>query len=327
MRASKMEHTNLLLQGRFEDMAANMEERERLYGLPRSRSDHRLPFHSVASRWLYQFWIFAYKAAKDWSPTSQTWTIFDLELQDLDESSLHPSPGSPLLQYRRDDTQDRSCVSVPLPSQLCDWSIHVDPENYVDPSTETDAEQTIVCDQPRFEDHPRHGLETNQFSTISVEDVPLGVSDVVQAARLSPHEMIRESFSFAIMARNWNLVETLLTRACQEDVNLASVFPLHLATSYLDGAAQCCNILDLLLQYRAYSGLMVYHNDLGHTVLDNLILTVLQSHARDLPGTFGQYLKRESRFSGIEVGHLWTLGCRFAVFASSFGVWQIQYSS
>ena len=155
-------------------------------------------------------------------------------------------------------------------------------------------------DQPHFDQHLRFGLETNQFSTISVDEVPLGVSEIVKAATLSPHEMIIESLCFAIMARNFDLVETLVGRAKTEQVDLASSYPLHIATSYLDGGTQCCNILDLLLQ-SIHHKQALYRNEQGHTVLDNLILTTLQSHAKELPGIFDHVLKREARFSGMEV--------------------------
>ena len=214
---------------------------------------------------------------------------------------MHPSPSSPSLIDRDYKDPDISTSTVLLPSQLCKWSVHTQEVEYAeDQDGEAPTSLPTVNSQPDFDHYLRVGLETNAFSTIPVDEVPLGVSEIVQAAILSPNEMIIESFCFAVMARNFDLVVDLVGRARKEGVDLAPSYPLHIATSYLDGGTQCCNILDFLLQssdrVRA-----LYRNEQGHTVLDNLILTILQSHAQDLPGIFDQSLKREARFSGFEV--------------------------
>jgi hypothetical protein len=50
-----------------------------------------------------------------------------------------------------------------------------------------------------------------------------------------------------------------------------------------------------------YSLRKLYTNELGHTVLDNLMISILKSHTDCLPGTVDEAFNKQKRFSGEEV--------------------------
>lgn len=75
-----------------------------------------------------------------------------------------------------------------------------------------------------------------------------------------------------------------------------------IATSYLDGARTCCNMFGIVSTY--FSGARmteVYVNELGHTIIDNLLISILKSHSSAKPFVVDQAWKDNPRFCGEEV--------------------------
>jgi hypothetical protein len=88
------------------------------------------------------------------------------------------------------------------------------------------------------------------------------------------------------------------------DIHLHDIFPLHLASSYLDGAKTCCKVFDQIvlgMPTGEASVRKLYVNHLNHTVLDNLMIAILKAHTSCTPVMVDEAFKKENRFAGEEV--------------------------
>jgi hypothetical protein len=261
------------------------------------------------SKWLYQYWLFSFSTCKYWGQGPRHWTAHDLLFEEYDTTEFRSSANTPAAIEHQvgldggesEDTQ---------PSRFCRYAIHV--VHNVDDSIEShgggadlDEGWPAAWTEPPIEERLRDGLENNDFSNVAKETLPLCIPSIVQATVKSPGELLEESFSFAVMARNQELVATIMRRARDAEIELSSTYPLHIATSYLDGGKNCCNILDTILQARLSSGwgsaAKLNVNEHQHTVLDNLMLTILKGHSRTPLEEVDQSLRREARFAGCEV--------------------------
>ena len=201
------------------------------------------------------------------------------------------------------------------PSALCRWSIHVRPIAYEripspPPSPTGDFDLDDEESWPRW---PRstnsdeyteklcQNLESNDFSGVKVGDLPVAVDHIARAARSSPTELLAEALGFSIMSRNVDLVTDLLEKIETEKTEIAGLYPFHLAATYLDGSKTCCRIFDKLVGGIALSPRKLYVNELGHTVLDQLMIAILKAHTSSLPSVVDVIFKRESRFEGEDV--------------------------
>ena len=214
--------------------------------------------------------------------------------------------------------------TVPCPSSLCRWAIHVKNEEYERvPSPPPDHEQRFdpydeatwqawpLSEQKvGFQQQLQYGLESNDFSNLKQDQLPIAVAQVAKAVHRSPDEMLKESLGFSIMGRNLDLVRDILDQMAAAKVDITEVHPLHIATSYLDGSKTCCLVLDLLCCHRfnyhlnlplAFWIRKLHTNHLGHTVLDNLMIAVLKAHSSCRPGTVDKTWAQEKRFVGEDV--------------------------
>lgn len=204
---------------------------------------------------------------------------------------------------------------IPKPSSLCRWSIHIEVEDY-QPVPSPPPEHDYFEEQeeknwtqwpeswslPPFEDRLRTGLESNNFSSIESDHLPVAISQLATAAERSPNELLQEALGFAIMGRNADLVEELLGRMEESDVSSWELYPLHLAISYLDGSKSCCTILSHLSLNLSFNSLRKCSvNELGHTILDNFMIAILKGHTSLVPGAIDDALKGQTRFAGEEV--------------------------
>lgn len=154
-----------------------------------------------------------------------------------------------------------------------------------------------------FHEKLRYGLETNDFSHLRVDHLPLEIKQVTKAAENSPQELSGEALGFSIMSRNIELTIQTLDKALMAGVDIGDIYPFHIATSYLDGSKTCCNLLDALVFTESpnCSIRKLYTNHLGHTVLDSLMTTILKGHLSCAPGLVDRAWKKEKRFAGAEV--------------------------
>jgi hypothetical protein len=276
------------------------------------------------STWLYQFWLFSFRTAKNWGRGPRNWTADLLGFDNFQETIPNLSPNTHGLTDTPNDTMHspRSIAASDVaraylpPSSLCRWAIHINQAPY-EPLPEPPAEETYnPYDEgtwkawegsykgPSFDETLRNGLESNDFSTLRASELPIAVPHVARAARQSPEELLVEAFEFSIMGRNSRLILDLSQKLdVVAEPNLEGLYPFHLATSYLDGSRTCCNVLDLLISTLppSVSLRQTYTNNLGHTILDNLMIAILRSHTSIVPGLVDDIWQKEKRFVGGEV--------------------------
>ncbi|OQV06695.1 hypothetical protein CLAIMM_11235 [Cladophialophora immunda] len=249
-----LDRARLFLHGRFDDLAKTMKDAEK----------------ATMSTWLYQFWMFAFMTSKHWGKGPRDWTSYTLEFDVYKRLGQHPSPASPALIASSpvEVNAHEDNPEIRMPSQLCRWSIHIGEEqsyDWVDADDGPGNEHPQAREQPPLEERLQNALENNDFSNIGTERLPLAISQIVRAVKKSPKELILESFSFSIMARNEQLLDEMLEKVFEAGIDVKPAYPLHIATSYLDGSSTCCNILNLLC-----GGLprlqSFYTNDHGHTM-------------------------------------------------------------
>jgi hypothetical protein len=283
------------------------------------------------STWLYQFWLFSFRTAKNWGRGPRNWTSDLLGFDNFQETISNLSPNTHELASTPDGVihSPRNVAgsaitwAYPPPSPLCRWAIHVKQEDYeplpgppaeviCNPSDESTWKEWEATPQAlSFDETLRNGLESNDFSNLRAADLPVAVPLIAKAARASPEELLVEALGFSIMGRNTvlidqlidQLLDQLLNRPLDYEVPFAGLYPFHLATSYLDGSRTCCNVLDLLISALPLSISLrrTYTNDLGHTILDNLMIAILRSHTSCVPAVVDDVWQKEKRFTGEEV--------------------------
>jgi hypothetical protein len=269
-------------------------------------------------KWLNQFWLFGFQTAKNWGRGPRHWTADTLGFNYHRGSgtlSLPSTPGLNAESPRASDPGEKGPKVGIKPSQLCRWSIHVRDVDYEEvPSPPGDDEYDDGQNENSWKEWPQSwanhrieekivdALQTNSFSSLSVDELPFSTAKVASAASKSPNEILVETVGFSIIAGNLDLLDTLLLEAQNKAVDLSSLYPVHLAISYLRGSKTCCNVLDLLysLPYEIRPSKSPY-NSLGHTTIDNLMITILKSHTSTTPGFVDRALATESRFVGEEV--------------------------
>lgn len=265
--------------------------------------------------------MFGFKTAKFWGRGPRNWTAETLgfsnspsilSMQSPISTTMHLSAApSPAVDSPESSHLSTSGGDPSKPTPLCRWSIHVFQEDYEEipcasesesESAETDGniskDWPLAWHQPSFDQKLSNNLESNDFSSMNAYELPIAVEAVAKAAQNSSKEIFEEALGFAIMARNPELVCELLRKKRREKYDISSLNPCHLATTYLDGSKSCCQILALLLEFGARQ---TFTNPAGHTVLDNLMITILKSHTSVPPGKIDDALKSLSHFPGEEV--------------------------
>lgn len=273
---------------------------------------------------MYQFWLFSFKTAKHWGRGPQDWTAEILGLDDYRQRTVISisSPSTPGMSVDvpasqttpgEDEVVDATTSSAKMkPSSLCQWSTHIDdcieyeslpysPCSPPDYSNLEDEESWPTWpashDSKKFTEKLSDGLESNSFSNVGTGDLPIAIGQIVKAARRSTAELLQEALGFSIMSRNAELTSQLL----EDELDLDGLYPFHLAVTYLDGSKTCCNILNTLEQMCSLSLRKLYINNLGHTILDHLMISILKAHTSCLPSVVDVIYKKEKRFEGEEV--------------------------
>ncbi|KAK8044160.1 hypothetical protein PG993_004184 [Apiospora rasikravindrae] len=296
-----------LLDGRYSDFLGHMTTKERKSVIPYA--------------WLDQFWYFSFKTFKHWGKGPRYWTANMLQFDDPLNLVTSPStPGAITSSHEHAlsvDSTSRDGHGLFQPTALCRWSIH-NPEGlfYETPSPPTEPSDEYDINNPdewpwwpresppaNPITHLQEALRTNEFSNIDVDQLPLSSTQVAKAAARSPEELLVESVGFAIMARNIDLLGDLLQRnEKSDDFKLRKLYPFHLAASYLDGASTCCGIMNTLaggtMAHNKIKNLFI--NNLGHTVLDSLMMTILKAHSSCSPEVVNNKFRGQRQFAGAE---------------------------
>jgi hypothetical protein len=279
------------------------------------------------STWLYQFWLFSFKTAKHWGRGPRFWNQVNLGFDKYQETALISAPDTPA----RCDAGGASNQADSLPPQqqealqpinLCRWSVHTREIAYSEDDADIDqsAFSRGRVDDPdneqEWRDWPkswhqhtlpaklRENLESNDFSDLDVNCLPMGVSQVLKTTPRAENDLLREAFSFSILSRNVHLALDLATKLREGKEEVSDLHFYHLATSYIDGAKTCCNLFDGLVRGFTSTKNCIENsrtNELGHTILDNLMIAILKSHTICTPGSVEQRWMQEHRFRGEEV--------------------------
>lgn len=279
------------------------------------------------SNWLYQFWFHGFKTAKHWGRGPRRWTADLLGFDSISVLSPAPLPVSPRIDFgattfqlapaRFPESPKMRTRTVHAPSQLCRWSIHCaefayeplvsrtpSPEPDVDPLDERSWKDWPIS----LEQQPCHqrlfdSLARNDFSDIKAKDLPIAVPPIVKTLEGPNDRLLEEAFGFGVMARNAQVLIDLAKEIETDDAKkkIEKLYPLHLATSYLDGSKTCCSILSTLLELSSVSTNLISRNKMGHTIFDNLIMVILKAHTCVTPGKVDGNFRNEKRFPGEEV--------------------------
>ncbi|KAK7943591.1 uncharacterized protein PG986_012704 [Apiospora aurea] len=277
-----------LLEGRYGDFLGNMSTKER----------------RISIAWLDQFWYFSFKTFKHWGKGPRYWTSTMLQFDDL--LNMASSPNTPGAITSSHEHASSVYGASPdgnghlKPVALCRWSIHISDEALFygeAPSTPTEPSDQYDVNNPdgwpswpkesppaNPVTHLQEALHTNAFSNIEVDQLPLSSTQVAKAAARSPEELQVESVG-------------------SDDFKLKKLYPFHLAASYLDGARSCCGIMNTLVRdTTAHNKIKsLFTNNLGHTVLDALMMTILKGHSSCSPEVVDGEFRGQQQFAGAEV--------------------------
>jgi hypothetical protein len=282
----------------------------------------------VLTTYLYQFWLFSFHTAKYWGFGPTHWNADLLEFdrfKDRDRAP-HSSSDTPMTNAgtpgtfvtpRSEDSSGNAGNLPNKPSTLCRWTIRAairtryegEDEKEEDPEAITRADSNE--DLPRwpsghrqtFEEKLQAALGNNSFSTLDPKGLPMAMTKIAKATRSSPRELLQESFAFSLVARNEKIFWALLSRVSDYSFEDTGIYPFHLLTSFLDGSKTCCNLFDSTLNNLAEQTRIdrIYVNNHGHTVLDNLFISILKGHTNCLPDTVDDKFSKTKRFTGEEV--------------------------
>ncbi|CAM1511898.1 Fc.00g094110.m01.CDS01 [Cosmosporella sp. VM-42] len=296
-----LDRADLFIQGRYQDLLMQLGQRER----------------RVVSNWLHDFWIHSFMTAKYWGRGPENWTPALIEAKSLGAIDFESASPTAILGWASATSPGHadSIAAIDPPTQLCRWSIHyfstMRYESVPSPPRESRQEQdiedestwapwTMTHDTPTFAQRMTSALSENSFSRINQEDLPLSTSSIIDAVARSEDQIEADSWAFAIMARNTN---SLLGVCDFQPATLKNLYPFHLAAAYLDGAKDCCLTLESLMSTLEGENSLApnYKNDLGHTVLDSLMINILRSHTSVTPGMVCEALGDKGRFPGEDV--------------------------
>src|SRR5579871_15222 len=273
------------------------------------------------SIWMYQNWLHEYKTAKYWGHGPKEWiqdVIGHIDVQFIDSNSLLFFPGNDpteLNPLQDDVTNEEDCCPETYPrkailgltanlksrpDQLCFWSIHDRDSDFDGASEEDWAPEKSVSFVP-FSKKLILNLQSNNFSSIPETSLHISVPHVLKESDELSEQFLLESVRVAIMGHNQKLLNDLLSQIQESDLDIAEIFPFHLAATYLDGAATCCYIFDCLVHKTNDLLRSNYVNDLGHTVLDTLMITILRSHSACPPERYQSMFHGQNQFPGEEI--------------------------
>ena len=273
------------------------------------------------STWMYQFWLFSFKTAKHWGRGPQDWTA---DILGFHKYRARRAIGGSVPCTPSDSAETPAAShSTPAndagpgfktePTPLCRWSIHCAHIRYQRiPSPPPSANEQFDIDDEKnwptwgtgaspqgFTEKVTAGLQSNSFSPLEAQKLPIDPALIAGATRRSTNEFSTEAFGFAIMSRNEELVEGFMEKKL--DFVAMGLFPFHLAASYLDGAKSCCRILDILQEFQPVAVRELFVNDLGHTILDQLMICIVKSHTSCSPSVVDLIFKTDRRFEGEDV--------------------------
>jgi hypothetical protein len=310
-----IDRARLFAQGQHNELLMRLNGGERRYDTLTCVRLQRLKFDRQMSEWLYQYWFFCFKTAKHWGKGPTAWTAELLSFDRYTSCTQQSLPGTP--QEPLHNTAEDS-GSLHTPTDLCRWFIHIraswpryepilDEEVVQPPMGQDPDDESNWVPWPKDQQEPqlsarlRNALEHNDFSPTPTTSLPVAIPVIARAAERSPDELLLEALGFSIMSRNLEQVNATMAKILDLDIEYLSIYPLHMATTYLDGSKTCCDILSLLAKDLDGPQLREFFvNELGHTVWDTLMISIIKSHSSTRPVTVDETWKETKRFPGEE---------------------------
>jgi hypothetical protein len=276
-----------------------------------------VPWYSKVTDYLHDFYMYSFVVAKYWGrgPSMHQWTAG--LVSSLTTGSLAgASPPNRALAMLPGATPDRWDEIVNQPTQLCKWSIHVKPVAYSPiPEKDDDVPDEFDIDNPQswrmwsekemsvsFTSTMQQSLMNNTFSFTSMDSLPIAPELISASVQKDPDLLLGDAVKAAIMAGNSELLDNLLEDAESKQLDmLKEIHPFHLAAAILDGGHRCCSVIETLSGWIGPEYLFFnQHDDLGHTVLDALLVTVLRSHTTVSPEHVNPCFNPPHRYPGEE---------------------------
>ncbi|OHE95975.1 hypothetical protein CORC01_08668 [Colletotrichum orchidophilum] len=210
-RKTLLDRASLLLQGRREELLSgcNVDDRRTI------------------SDWLHDYWMHSFVTAKFWGVGPQEWTARLISEVTLGSAATGTPQTlqSPLAWASAPSPRELLLTEAPQPTNLCHWVIHsVDGVVYEDAESPPREEQARfdLDDQSSWTEWPvsagdrsyqssmQEAFTHNRFSTIAPDDVPIANEVVSEIISKSPTQLKLDSWAFAIMAGNLELISKLL---------------------------------------------------------------------------------------------------------------------
>ncbi|KAK4141974.1 uncharacterized protein C8A04DRAFT_38633 [Dichotomopilus funicola] len=276
---------NLFLQGRHFDLLASCGKEDRI----------------TVTSYLHDFYMHSFVVAKYWGrgPRIDQWTpglVAALTLSSFDDAS----PSS-LASAMSPGVAPGGPDWLNGPTQLCRWSIHVRSVGYDPiPEKDIDAPDNLAHPSASFEESMQKSITNNTFSLTPPDSIPISTELISQSLQEDPELLRVDAWKVAIMAGNVDLLYSLFDKAGIPH-KIDEIYPLHLAATFLDGGNTCCSMVAALSAILGYDHLFFNgRDDLGHTVLDKLMITVLRSHTSVRPELASARFNPPHRFPGEE---------------------------
>ncbi|KAH6613493.1 hypothetical protein F5144DRAFT_616419 [Chaetomium tenue] len=286
-----LDRSSLFLQGRHLELLASCGKEDRI----------------TLANYLHDFYIHSFVVAKYWGrgPQMDQWTAglvsaFTLGSFDIASPASLASAMSPAAAPDRLDKLDG-------PTQLCRWSIHVPSVFYEEIPEESDPHSWVAwpLDEEAlsmsFAESMGRSITNSTFSLTAPNDLPISTESLSQAVQQNPELLRADAWKVAIMAGNVDLLLRLHRETKRLPDGIDEIYPFHLAASFLDGGNTCCDMI-ITLSSIFESRYLFFHDrdDLGHTVLDSFMITILRSHTSVSPEHVSARFNPPHRFPGEE---------------------------
>ncbi|KAH7007568.1 hypothetical protein EDB80DRAFT_718854 [Ilyonectria destructans] len=280
----KEDRASLFLQGRLKELIVSMCREDR----------------STVVDYFHDFYMHGFKMAKTWG--QEPWNLItDQSLTFTPPGCNSTSPWTPsaFLDFPSSPSPRPSPFE---PSQLCRWSIHVADMEYESVGSEPASNTSPSLSTLSFVESLHQSMTSNTFTNTQAVDLPLAQETIVQSLENNPMVFQLDSWRLAIMAGNSDLLYHLwFQNGSRAPDGIDDIHPFHLAASFLDGGHTCCMTFSTLSRILR-SSYAFYHNidNLGHTILDTLMVSILRSHTSLNPETASYGFHSPSRFPGEE---------------------------
>lgn len=159
-----------------------------------------------------------------------------------------------------------------------------------------------MSNRPSLGDSMSATLESNAFTEISHQELPMSASSIVKTVQKSPEQLHVDAFAFAIMSGNEEKVMEAIRDNVERHHSCRTTNPFHLAASYMDGSKTCCTILSNLVEGLGQPCTILgnFTDSRGHTVLDMLVVNILRSHTDVPPELVSDRFRGDARFPAEE---------------------------